>query len=83
MAGNDGESFLKKLIILIVLVGVLVFIVLPQFTAKSKIKSPWGSAPAQGNDLAKRLSLDPNFKKFSPEMQERLLKRYLQTQGDK
>ena len=83
MAGDDKESFVKKLIILIVLVGVLVFIVLPRFTAKPKIKSPRGSAPAQGSDLARRPSLDPNFKKLPPEIQEMILESRPKTQGDK
>ncbi len=83
MAGDDGESFVKKLIILIVLVGVLVFIVLPQFTAKPKIKSSQESAPAQGIDLVKWPPLPPFFKKLPPKMQEMILRSRPQTQGDK
>ncbi|MDD5226104.1 MAG: hypothetical protein PHV97_02835 [Candidatus Omnitrophica bacterium] len=75
MAEDNGEFPVKKLIILLVLIGVLILTLLPRFTSKpkgafsQKNGSTQGSVSVSGNTITKR----PFFKNLPPEVQARLL----------
>lgn len=80
MDEDNGEFPLKKLIILVVLVGVLLALLLPQLTKKSKSKSASTrvTTSAQGSDSENQPPVFKRFDKLPPKMQERLRKRFPQ-----
>ncbi|HNX68705.1 MAG TPA: hypothetical protein PLL75_01495 [Candidatus Omnitrophota bacterium] len=80
---SEQEKFpLVKLIVLIILTGVLVFLLLPHFSGKSKRNVSRRIVSTQGDASLKRPLLPPNFENLPPKIQEMIRKRIQRTQAE-